>query len=101
MEKGQSVVTNQIMQRYDSSNKLSLRVFSMRGDRVAGLYELGGLRLFARNIRGFLGEGTPVNRGMSETLRTEPAHFFLQQWHYYPLRQSGKAKRARAVTSFA
>ena len=76
MEQGQSVVVNQIMQRYDSNNKIESWVFSMRGDRVADLYELGGLRLFARNIRGFLGEGTPVNRGMSETLRTEPDHFF-------------------------
>jgi hypothetical protein len=76
MEQGQSVVVNQIMQRYDSSNRIESWVFSMRGDKIANLYELGGPRLFARNIRGFLGEGTPVNRGMSETLRTEPEHFF-------------------------
>lgn len=76
MEQGQSVVVNQIMQRYDSNNRIESWVFSMRGDRIADLYELGGPRLFARNIRGFLGEGTPVNRGMSATLRTEPAHFF-------------------------
>jgi hypothetical protein len=76
MEQGRSVVVNQIMQRYDEDNKIESWVFSMRGDKIAELYELGGLRLFARNIRGFLGEGTPVNRGMSKTLRTEPAHFF-------------------------
>lgn len=75
MEHGQGVVVNQIMQRYDSGNQIESWVFSMRGDSVSDIFELAGLRLFARNIRGFLGE-TPVNRGMADTLKHEPAHFF-------------------------
>ena len=48
----------------------------MRGDAVAALYERAGLRLFARNIRGFMGMKTPVNKGMVATLEKEPERFF-------------------------
>src|SRR5690606_3123402 len=50
--------------------------FSMRGDAVAELYERTGVRLFARNIRGFMGMKTPVNQSMLATLRDEPERFF-------------------------
>ena len=33
-------------------------------------------KLFARNIRGFLGMKSPVNKGMEETLKKEPERFF-------------------------
>lgn len=49
----------------------------MSGDAVAEMYELAGIRLFARNVRGFLGN-TEINRGMEQTLRKEPEHF----WYY-------------------
>ncbi len=42
---------------------------------VAGWYEAHHERLFVRNIRMFLG-GTYVNRGMTQTLRYEPEHFW-------------------------
>lgn len=48
----------------------------MRGDAVAKMFEFAGVRLYARNIRGFLGEKTAVNVGMSKTLTEEPDHFF-------------------------
>jgi hypothetical protein len=48
----------------------------MKGSAIAELFKAGGIRLFARNIRGFIGEGTPVNRGISNTLLREPDHFF-------------------------
>jgi hypothetical protein len=41
------------------------------------MYESAGIRLFARNVRGFLGD-TQVNRNMQETLETEPEFF----WYY-------------------
>jgi hypothetical protein len=48
----------------------------MQGDTIADLYEIGGKRLFARNVRGFLGENTDVNRSMESTLIREPERFF-------------------------
>jgi hypothetical protein len=41
------------------------------------MYENAGIRLFARNVRGFLGD-TQINRNMKETLHKEPEFF----WYY-------------------
>jgi len=49
----------------------------MTDDCVAGLFERAGTRLFARNVRGFLGS-TQINRGMENTLSKEPEYF----WYY-------------------
>ncbi len=76
MESGQGISVNGILQRYDARSKIESWVFSMQGDAIADLYETGGKRLFARNIRGFLGESTDVNRSMEHTLRNEPERFF-------------------------
>ena len=48
----------------------------MRGDAIAKMFAFAGIRLYARNIRGFLGDKTPVNLGMAKTLEEEPDHFF-------------------------
>ena len=45
--------------------------------RLAGLVERAGLRLFARNIRGFLGP-TEINKEIEATLKTKPEYF----WYY-------------------
>ncbi len=76
MESGQGISLNGILQRYDARSRIESWVFSMRGDAMADLYEIAGKRVFARNIRGFLGEDTPVNRSMEATLRREPERFF-------------------------
>ena len=76
MESGGGVKVNGVLQRYDMANKLESWVFSVRGDAIARMFEIGGRRLFARNIRGFLGDSTPVNEGMLRTLTKEPDHFF-------------------------
>jgi AIPR protein len=76
MESGHGISVNGILQRFDSRSKIESWVFSMRGDTIADLYEGADRRLFARNIRGFLGEGTDVNRSMESTLRDEPERFF-------------------------
>lgn len=76
MESGANVKVNGILQRYDHNESIESWVFSMRGDAVAGLFKTGGIRLFARNIRGYLGVKTPVNDGMIATLRSEPHRFF-------------------------
>jgi hypothetical protein len=76
METGSGVTLKQVFHRYDHPNDVDCWVFTVRGDALAEIYARTGLRLFARNIRGFLGETTPVNRGMVATLRSEPDHFF-------------------------
>lgn len=76
MERGAGIGVNGIYQRYDNRSKIESWVFSMRGDAIADLVETYRKRLFARNIRGFLGEATPVNRAMKNTLTTEPSRFF-------------------------
>ncbi len=76
MEAAPEVKVNGVAQRYDGAANVESWVFSMRGDDVAALYEKAGLRLFARNIRGFMGTGTAVNQEMSATLKKEPERFF-------------------------
>jgi hypothetical protein len=75
MEAGSDVKVNGILQRFDGKTDVESWVFSMRGSDVGELYQRSGIRIFARNIRGFLGE-TPVNRAMVETLEQEPERFF-------------------------
>lgn len=75
MESGNGVKVNGILQRFDGLTHVESWVFSMKGSDVADLYRRSGIRLFARNIRGFLGE-TPVNRSMVDTLEEEPERFF-------------------------
>lgn len=76
MEQHVGVRVNGVLQRFDTTNKIETWVFSMRGDAVASMFEFAGIRLYARNIRGFLGEKTPINVGMTKTLNEEPDHFF-------------------------
>jgi hypothetical protein len=75
-EKGKGIEINGSLQRYDSRNNLDSWVFTMRGDKVGSLYQKTGRRIFARNIRGFLGTATPVNKAMVATLKTDPERFF-------------------------
>jgi hypothetical protein len=76
MESGRAVHVNGVMQRYDRKVDIESWVFPMQGDAIAKLYEIGDVRLFARNIRGFLGQNTAVNAGMASTLEKEPERFF-------------------------
>ncbi len=71
-------VADQVLQRYDDQTKIESWVFTMTGANVAKVFERVGVRLFARNIRGFLGMDTPINQAMSETIRKEPERF----WYY-------------------
>lgn len=76
MEQGSTVKINGIAQRYDEQNHIESWVFSMRGSAIADLYKFAGIRLFARNVRGFLGTNTAINRGMIDTLKHQPDRFF-------------------------
>lgn len=46
------------------------------GAVLAGLYDRFGGRILEQNVRAFLGEGRKVNKGIRETLRTQPEMFF-------------------------
>lgn len=67
-----------LIKRSDPKTEIESLVFSMRGTDVGDLYKRAGVRLFARNIRGFLGGDEDVNRAIRDTLDTCPENF----WYY-------------------
>lgn len=77
IESGEGVRTGGVFNRYDSKTDIESWVFSMNDAAVGGLFERARTRLFARNVRGFLGS-TEINRGMEATLQKEPEYF----WYY-------------------
>jgi hypothetical protein len=77
IESGQSVKLDGILQRFDRETKIESWVFPVNVRDIAAMYATAGIRLFARNVRGFLGE-TAINKNMEKTLETEPAFF----WYY-------------------
>lgn len=50
---------------------------TVAGDEMGKLGTTYGKRIFARNIRGYLGIKTEVNRDMASTLNNDPEHFWL------------------------
>lgn len=77
MESGNGVDVKGIFHRHDTKTDIESWIFSMTSHGVVELFEHAGNRLFARNIRGFLGS-TEINRGMEDTLDKEPEYF----WYY-------------------
>jgi hypothetical protein len=75
IESGGGAMGGGIIKRYDSSSRIESWVFSMLGSDVGGLLARAGIRLFARNIRGYLGS-TDINRGMRNTLEQQPENFW-------------------------
>ena len=71
-------VTSECLRRHDSRNGITAWIFSMNAASVAEMYEKAGIRLFARNVRGYLGDKKDVNRGIQNTIAHEPANF----WYY-------------------
>ncbi len=66
---------DQLLRRYDDKTNISAWVFTIEGHELAKLYTRIGIRIFARNIRGFLGS-TEINRGMEYTIKHEPYYFW-------------------------
>lgn len=64
-----------VVSRFDPASQIESWVFTMSGRDVAHLFETTGTRLFARNIRGFLG-GTRINQAMEATLSDRPQYFW-------------------------
>jgi hypothetical protein len=63
-----------IVARYDAQSGIESWVFAAKGSAVAELFKQAGVRIFARNVRGFLGS-TAINRAMTATLEDRPGYF--------------------------
>ncbi|HEY1111152.1 MAG TPA: AIPR family protein, partial [Opitutaceae bacterium] len=77
IESGQGVNLQGVLHRHDSNTGIGSWVVPIAAPTVAKMYETAGIRLFARNVRGFLGN-TTINHQMRDTLRKEPEYF----WYY-------------------
>ncbi|MET4214038.1 hypothetical protein [Bradyrhizobium sp. LA2.1] len=74
-----------VIDRVDPASKIRSWIFPAEVRSVSALYELCGTRLFAKNIRGYLGESTSINKAMAQTLHGKPDEFFYlkQRNHNY------------------
>lgn len=63
--------------RFDPKTKIESWVVSACGSDIAAMYHKEGRKLFAKNIRGYLGE-TGINDSISNTIKKEPDNF----WYY-------------------
>ena len=75
MESGQGVKLQGVLQRFDGATGIESWVFPVNVRHIAKMYEQSGIRLFARNVRGFLGS-SKINKNLEETLDTEPEFFW-------------------------
>jgi hypothetical protein len=71
------VAGTEVFNRFDKKIGVSSWIFSASGKQVGSLFNEIGIRLFARNIRGYLGN-TEINKVMRRTIDEEPEYF----WYY-------------------
>lgn len=69
---------NEAFDSFDEKIGVQSWVFSVNGKELGDLFNRYGIRIFARNIRGFLGSKTSVNQAMTSTVGKEPDIF----WYY-------------------
>jgi AIPR protein len=62
-------------EKVDEKTGVSSWIFSANGLAMGQLVDQYGVKLFARNIRGYLGE-TAINKEIRRTLRSDPASFW-------------------------
>lgn len=67
-----------LIHRYEPEDEIESWVFSMSAKDVGEMYKRTGPRLFARNVRGYLGESNNINEAMVKTVTKEPGNF----WYY-------------------
>jgi hypothetical protein len=65
----------QSFNRFDQETRISSWVFTMLGTDLARIFKDNGVRLFQRNIRGYLGKND-INRGIERTIEREPEYFW-------------------------
>ncbi len=63
-----------IVWRFDQTAQIESWVFVANGHDIGQLFHRAGVRIFARNVRGYLGL-TDINRAITNTLASEPEHF--------------------------
>ncbi len=68
---------SEVFSRLDEDTNITSWIFTMGGTEVGNLFKDKGVRLFARNIRGYLGN-TDINRVMKSTIEKESEYF----WYY-------------------
>lgn len=73
-----SIQTEGAIHRFDSEKQIESWVFSMSAKDVGEMYKKAGIRLFARNVRGYLGQSNEINEAMAYTIKKEPHNF----WYY-------------------
>jgi hypothetical protein len=71
------IAQSQVFKRHDKQTGITSWIFSANGSEVGEIFNDIGIRLFARNIRGYLGN-TEINKVMKKTIETEPDFF----WYY-------------------
>lgn len=66
------------IKRHDPKTQITSWIVSVRAPEVAKLFERHGEKIFARNIRGYLGstDAKSINFAIAQTLKTDPAHFW-------------------------
>jgi len=62
-------------EKYDETTGISSSTFSVNGWEIGQLVVQSGVKLFARNIRGYLGD-TGINQEIRKTLRKDPGSFW-------------------------
>lgn len=67
-----------LIRRFDPETKIESWVLSVCGADVGDMYTKVGRKLFAKNIRGYLGPNTDINESITETIKREPDNF----WYY-------------------
>jgi hypothetical protein len=67
----------EVFNRIDKQTGITSWIFTMAANDVGRLFTDLGVRLFARNIRGYLGN-TEINKVMKSTIENEPEYF----WYY-------------------
>jgi len=70
-----TVQGTEVFQRHDKSHGITSWIFTMNGNDIGNLFKDVGIRLFSRNIRGYLGN-TEINRVMKKTIEDEPEFFW-------------------------
>lgn len=77
LENGSGINNTSILQRFDKEAGIESWVVPVAVAQIADLFESVGVRLFARNVRGYLGN-TEINKHIKFTLEHEPDYF----WYY-------------------
>lgn len=72
-----SIQNEGVVHRHDPEKRIESWVFTMAAKDVGEMFGKAGIRLFARNIRGYL-EDTEINKAMFQTINNEPENF----WYY-------------------